>query len=129
MRADIGTAYRDHTAESETFGETSELFLGLHREFASRRHNKNALALLLHDLINKRNEESCCLPCPRLGETDDVLAREHMRNRFILNGSRRYIAVRNDVLLQMFVDVKIGERMFSDEYRLLGRDDRFVHKF
>src|SRR3989338_8452102 len=74
LRADVGAADRDHPAKAQAPREAREFLLYLHGELASGRHDKHAFALLLHHLINERDEECRRLPCPGLGETDDVLA-------------------------------------------------------
>ena len=84
---------------------------------------------MLHHLINKRDEKCRCLPGAGRGETDDILAEERVRNSLVLNRRWKFVFFRNDVLLQMLIDVKVGELVLGNEYRLFGRNDRLVHKF
>src|SRR3989344_881938 len=121
LRADIRATDRDHAAKAEALGEASELLLYLHGELARRRHDQHALALLLHDLIDERDEKCRGLPRPGLGEADDVLAEKCMRNGLVLDRCQDLVTLCDNIFFQMRIDIKVGELVFRDEDRFRGR--------
>ena len=124
LHIDVGAADAADGIEPKAFGKNAKFLVDLKRQFAGRGHNENLLVFFVRDLVDERNEKGGCFSGARVGEAHDVSAVQNMKDDFVLDGSRLFVAAFFQSLKNCWIELEIGKLMFGNEMFHFFRDDR-----
>jgi hypothetical protein len=79
--------------------------------------------------LNNRQQKRRRLAGASVGETNQITALEHMRNRPILNRRRQFIAMRLNIELQASVKPEVHKLVNRLKHLFLKRHNSLVNKF
>ena len=120
------TAHTDDGKYLEALGEAPKFLIYLNGELARRNHNKDALAGMLENFIDERDEKGCRLAGAGIRDTNDIAPKKHMWYSTVLNGSRGLVTLGRNIVFESLLDIEIAESVFGHEVLDFLGDDRRV---
>ena len=113
--ANTGTADTNDGEEVGVLGEATKLFVDLLSELSSRDHDQNLLSRILHDFIDKRDEEGSSLTCTGVCDTNYISTIYDVRYSLVLNWSRSDVTLVLDVGFQNLFQLEVSKEVFRYE--------------
>src|SRR3989344_3675716 len=129
LRIDVGAADAHRAVYTEPFGKPFELVGYLQSQLAGRDHNQNPVAGRGQNFIDERDKKRGRFAGAGVGDADDILAAQYVRDSAVLNRRRQCVSFGYDIALEPRIDGKITELVLGvKDFDNLG-DNRLVDEF